>query len=237
VNSVFDEGNELSERLILWDIDGTLLKARRQGGLPLHLEVARNLGSKLSTIPFESAGLTDSDIIEQLLSLSGNNCDSGALKIALHELDELSVQSDLTTIFEVLPGVVEALEYMKSNSWDIGVLTGNTFRRAMSKIEKIELTGFISQKFIFTCNPGESREDIAKRAHSVLQNFDVQKTTIIGDTPADIFVARQVGYNAISVATGKFDLENLARHKPDLLLKNFHSSLTKVAEFFNSQGN
>ena len=237
INLKSTERAKLSEKLILWDIDGTLLRAKRKRETPLHLEVARNLGLKISVIPFESEGLTDSDIMEQLLSLNGKNLNPRTLKAALDELDELSSQSDEDTTFEIFPGVVEALEYMKSNSWDMGVLTGNTFKRAISKMEKSKLERFFDHRFFFTCNPGESRVKIAIRAHSILENFGIRQATIIGDTPADIYVARRVGYQTISVATGRFSLNNLAVHKPDLIIENLDSSLTRVAEFIKSQSN
>ena len=221
--------------LILWDIDGTLLRAKRIREWPLHLEVARSFGSILSTIPFSSEGMTDSDIMSRLLSLSKNSRDSRTLKSSLTYLDQMSNQADSDTVFEVFPGVVNTLEYLTANSLESGILTGNTYNRARSKIERSNLARFFNKDFIFTCNPGESRKDIASRAQQVLQDFEIQIAVIIGDTPSDIHVARQIGYKVISVATGKFQLNDLALHQPDLLIENLDASIQTISTFINSQ--
>jgi len=229
----FQERIELSERLILWDIDGTLLKAKRRGTIPLHLEAVKGHGTELSTIPFEASGMTDSDIIESLLFLSGCQPDYDKLVLVLNELDKLSAQSDLVSLFQVFPGVVETLEFMESKNWDLGILTGNTLSRANSKIEKSGLMKFINPKFLFACAPGETRVAIANRAKTVIRDFGFQKVAIIGDTPADIYVARQVGFQTIAVATGKFSSEILELHKPDLIIQNLRGSEAEFVEFFN----
>lgn len=223
--------------LILWDIDGTLLRAQRNREWPLHLEVARSFGSILSAIPFSSEGMTDSDIMSRLLSLSKNSRDTRTLTSSLTYLDQISNEADANTVFEVFPGVVRTLEYLAANSLVSGILTGNTYNRARSKIERSNLDKFFNQDFIFTCNPGESRMDIANRAQRVLQDFEINMEVIIGDTPSDIHVARHIGYNVISVATGKFQLDDLALHQPDLLIENLDASINTISTFINSQNN
>ena len=227
----------MSEVLILWDIDGTLLRAKRFREWPLHLEVARSFGIKLSSIPFSTEGLSDSDIMSQLFALSKNPRDIKALQESLTYLDLISQQSDSETVFEVFPGVVEMLDFFAVNDIDSGILTGNTYNRARSKIERSNLANFFNQDFIFTCNPGESRKDIANRAHNDLQHFGIDLALIIGDTPSDIHVARHIGYNVISVATGKFQLNELAIYEPDLLIENLNESIQVVSTFIASLNN
>jgi len=231
---IFVERDTLSERLILWDIDGTLLKTSRQGTIPLHLEVVRNLGSNFSSIPFETAGMTDSDILHRLLSLSGLRRGARVITSALEELDRLSNLSDKETHFQILPGVVDTLEQLRLTSWKSGVLTGNTFMRANSKIGKSQLSRFFDEKYFFTCLSGESRQDIAYRVRKNLRALQVKMVVIIGDTPTDIEIARKVGFQVVAVATGKFNSEHLKRNKPDLLVDGLESSGFQVIEFMHS---
>ena len=232
---MFDERAKLSEKLILWDIDGTLLKTSRQRTIPLHLEVVRNLGSNFSSIPFETAGMTDSEILNRLLSLSGLRRGARVIKSALDELDRLSNLSDNETHFQILPGVVDTLERLRLTSWKSGVLTGNTFLRAKSKIGKSELSRFFDEMYFFTCIAGESRQDIANRVRTNLMALQIKMVVVIGDTPADIEMARKVGFQVIAVATGKFSSDELKRNKPDLLIDGLESSGIEVIEFMLSQ--
>lgn len=226
----------MTEKLILWDIDGTLLKISRQGAISLHLEVAKNLGSSLSSIPFEASGMTDSDVIGRLLELSGLGRDFGMMELALDQLDILSEKLENQTNFEILPGVSDMLARLRLNSWRNGVLTGNSMRRALSKINKSDLSSFFDSRFIFTCNPGESRQDIAIRVHKNLNKLQITTVIIIGDTPADIEIARKVGFQVVAVASGKFSSDELGRYQPDLLINGLESS-SEVLEFIQSQGN
>lgn len=226
----------MTENLVLWDIDGTLLRISRQGVIPLHLEVVKNLGSNLSSIPFETSGMTDSDVIGQLLELSELERNYEVMKFALDQLEELSDKSDNQAIFEILPGVSDILESLRLSSWKNGVLTGNTSRRALSKINKLELSSFFDPRFIFSCTLGESRLDIANRVHSNLNKLQINRVIIIGDTPADIDIARKVGFQVVAVASGKFSSDELRQYQPDLLIDGLESS-TEVLEFIRSQAN
>lgn len=224
----------MTDKIVLWDIDGTLIESSRQSTIPLHIQVVRELGSKLISIPFEAAGMTDSEIIDRLIRLNGTNPNPTVIKTALDNLERLSKEADYSTKFSVLPGVVEILESLILSSWKNGVLTGNTLGRASSKLSKSNLAKFFDAKYIFTCLPGESRQEIADRANAYLLRSGINNVIIIGDTPADIEVAHNVGFRVIAVASGKFSCEELDRFNPNLLLKSLEDAIYKVKDFINS---
>ena len=45
-----------------------------------------------------------------------------------------------------------------------------------------------------------------------------REIVVVGDTPRDIACARAGGARAVAVATGNFTREQLAQHRPDVLL-------------------
>ena len=53
---------------------------------------------------------------------------------------------------------------------------------------------------------------------SALHGSPIERTIIVGDTPADIECARVNGLTSLAVATGPYNVETLAEHRPDFVL-------------------
>jgi phosphoglycolate phosphatase len=54
-------------------------------------------------------------------------------------------------------------------------------------------------------------------ARSLVGTVDLERTFVIGDTPADIACGISIGARTIAVATGPYSLEALRRSSPSLL--------------------
>ena len=82
------------------------------------------------------------------------------------------------------------------------------------------LADFFTEEYLFGCEFGDSREQIANKARLHLSKKGESKVFILGDTPHDIMAARLSQFPVISVATGDFSFEELSNHNPDLLLRD-----------------
>lgn len=219
--------------LILWDIDGTLLSTQRPSNINLHQKVIEDCGFGKIDVSFETQGVSDWEIIFRLLSSGLRLSNQIEMRQIFEKLDFLSQQFDEETIFLAKPGVTNFLEHFKSNKWILGILTGNTKTRTSAKLKQVSMTKYFNSDYIFACEISEKRIDIARRAKNYADSKNLETIVIIGDTPFDISVGREIGAKIISVATGKYSKNDLRSHKPDLLIENVEVSGHEILQFLN----
>lgn len=227
------EEDKLSEitGIILWDIDGTLISSKRSSNIMLHQSVLKNLGFRLVEPEFETQGVTDWEIINRLLLSIQYRANDEEMAQYLHKLDSLSRAADEETTFLPLPGVVNFLDSFKSNFWKLGILTGNTSKRTVAKLEKAGISQYFNLNDIFSCQNKERRIDIAFRAQQYITANNISKVVMIGDTPSDIFIAKGIGAKVVSVATGKYSISELESFEPDLLIDDLQKCHRKLNDF------
>jgi phosphoglycolate phosphatase-like HAD superfamily hydrolase len=214
------------DALILFDIDGTLLRP----GDPNHawalLEAFRRtygLEPELDGVPL--AGMLDAQITRLLLSKHAIDQAQAeqripAMMTLMGELYEHSMTGQ--TLHErLLLGVPEAVEAVAGRGWAMGVLTGNA--RSVAKV-KLEAAG-LGRLFAI----GAFGDHALERGHLVEvahdegeritgRRFPPAATVLVGDTPRDIDAARHAGARAVAVATGRYTTGELFTHEPDALL-------------------
>lgn len=206
--------------VLLWDIDGTLVRVKRTDSSSPHKNVLKNLGILLNDSETRLSGRTDFEIFLELTKEISGYVDESIFISAFKDLDKESLRLDKLSTFNLLPGVVEMLNCLTSKGWKHGILTGNTLTRLKAKIEESRIVNFFVEEYLFGCDFGDSREKIASKARLYLNEKSQSKVFIIGDTPYDIIAARSASFSVISVATGDFSLEELSRHNPDLLVRD-----------------
>ena len=211
------------EILVLFDIDGTLVTKTKENNRSMHTE-ALSIEKPLK-LTLELAGLSDWDCLKILSKNTIVNSNTIENLFEFFETLELNVPH---YTFESLPGVTEFLEYCTFNGVRVGILTGNTFRRAQKKLVSAGLYSYFLQEFMFCCEKGESRLDIAKRA---VQNSHNMNCIFIGDTKHDISVGNALNIPVIAVATGTTSSAELIKEQPALLVGNFKSNNKEIISF------
>jgi phosphoglycolate phosphatase len=207
----------------LFDIDGTLISSGGAGKRALEKALASEFG--IDDRPIEKlllSGRTDRAILRDLFRLHALEESAGNLQRLLagylHHLPACLAASQ----GRVLPGIVALLEHLRADGRvAVGLLTGNVRDGARLKLghfgihHHFEFGGFGDVHL--------DRDDVAREALQAIHgrfNGSVapERIWVIGDTPLDIRCARSIGARAVAVTTGWHSAEELAGHRPDLLL-------------------
>jgi phosphoglycolate phosphatase-like HAD superfamily hydrolase len=217
-------------RILLWDIDGTLIRSARRGAfkdytVPM-LEGVFGTAGRLPEMTV--SGMTDLQIVAEALRDEGFT--PAQIRGRLDELRERYMQemervtSNDDKFFYPLPGAREVLEATsKHPRYHNALLTGNIEPAAHLKMKLVGLSDFFNLPGAFG-DESHNRSDLpalaAGRINAQL-NLDLAPAQfiIIGDTPNDIACARHFGAKAVAVATGRMHpASDLLPCKPDALL-------------------
>ena len=209
-------------KLLLWDIDGTLLFGDHAGERALLVALHRVFGIAGSLEHVDIAGRTDRYITENLLRVHGIEPTAETVHDFLEGYLAALPEEMPRGRPRLLPGIVAILEAVAARP-DLaqGLLTGNLQRGARLKLEPFG----VWQYFPFGAYADDSihRNDLGphalrRAAAHHASEFSPDRTYIIGDTPHDIACARAIGARAIGVATGRYGVNELAAHGADLVL-------------------
>jgi phosphoglycolate phosphatase len=224
----------MQKHLILWDIDGTILRAAGAGMKALHSALPDVFGLTGSFAGIDFAGRTDVWIIRQIFARFGIE-DTPANRARyidgyIAALPGILKSSGAT----VLPGVSEILIRAADHPGVVqGLLTGNLRRGAETKLGYHDLYHYFPIGAF--ADDSEVRNELGPvalrraRDHWGLE-FPSSRVWIIGDTPHDIHCARAVGARVLAVATGASKVSDLTVHNPDALLEH----LGDTAAFWNA---
>jgi phosphoglycolate phosphatase len=226
-------------RLILFDIDGTLL---REGMAP-KIAFARALRETYSTTgpvgEFKFAGMTDPECVSAIMRLAG--VEEATIRQRRPEclrryVDHLAVEMQSHDGARLFPGVRELLERLnKLDDVLVGLLTGNIVRGAELKLRRWNIQDY----FRFGAY-GDDHEDRTVLAQIALEKaralagrpFTGADTTVVGDTPKDVACARAIGARAVVVATGTVGRADLIQSSPDVILDSFENHEAALRSLF-----
>ena len=207
------------KRLLLWDIDGTLISTGAAGHRAIELATAQRFGGDLEGV--EIAGRTDASIAHQILTKYGEPITEESMGSLLDLYLELLALELPRSKGQVLPGVLELLKRSKRHPETVlGLLTGNLKRGAQLKLEHYQLWHFFA--FGAFADDHHDRNQLGgfalTRAHEGTgAKFLPAEVDVIGDTGHDIACGKAFGARTIAIATGSWTRERLAEFAPDFL--------------------
>ena len=224
-------------KIVLFDIDGTLLLSGGAGRASMEVSLRDHFGT-VGPVDYRYGGKTDKLIVRETMRLAG--FDDAAIDARMDTVIERylgGLRAELSNGKKhayTLPGVrpiVDAVE--AADDLVLGLLTGNVILGAELKLNAVGLAPARFRVGAF----GSDHEDrpmlppIARDRASAFLGQDVsgERLVIIGDTPADIDCGRGVGARAVAVATGGFSVEELASHGPVATLSDL-SDTARVLE-------
>jgi phosphoglycolate phosphatase-like HAD superfamily hydrolase len=212
-------------RLILFDIDGTLLAADGAGARALRAALHAVYGSTGATGGYSFAGRTDPEIVRDLLRGVGRaeeEIEAGLERLWPLYLANLQEEVRRQPV-HALPGVPQLVERAHEAGGEVlvGLLTGNLERGARIKVEAAGLDFSRFRVGAFGSDHAERPELPAiavQRAWALTGvGYRGKEVVIIGDTPRDVACGAHLGVRTIATATGSFGVEALAQCGPDHL--------------------
>ena len=212
-------------RLVLWDVDGTLLRTNGIAQQAFDVAVAHVLGRPPGDHEVRMSGKTDPLIALEILAFAGLAADE-ALRLLPDVLgwleEELAAAKDLVREQgHVLPGVVEVLADLHDDPAVIqSVLTGNTAANAAVKLQAFELDRWLDIEVGAFGSDRHQRDELVPIALERVERLrgrilGAADVWVVGDTPRDLACARAGGARCALVATGQFGADELRDLGPD----------------------
>ena len=224
-------------RLVLWDIDGTLVDTSGHGRDAFEDAFAQVLGRPATLGDIAMSGRTDHSIALELLEINGEPVADERLPEIFTALSgALDARRDgIARDGRVLPGVPEVIAALAAReNVAQSLLTGNIEPNAHVKLTALGLDGLLDMEIGgYGSDSGIRPElvDVARRKAREVRGLDVERTdtVLIGDTPLDVHAAHQNGARAVAVATGKFSVQELLGTGADAVLPDVSDVNAAVA--------
>ena len=232
-------------KLILFDIDGTLLWSDGSGRRAMERALLEVFGKVTGPPGYRYDGKTDQQIVREVMRHNGRDdvyIDERMDKLLLRYLagleHELLDRSRGPHLFAGVPELLDALEARKDVT--LGLLTGNLREGAALKLRAVGI-GFERFKIGAFGSDHEARTDLPalaqRRAREILGlDLSGDSLVVIGDTPADIECGRSIGARAIGVATGRFSTLELTRAGAAAVLEDFKDTEASVRSILSDGG-
>lgn len=211
-------------RILLFDIDGTMVAGAGAGRNAMEEAFEALYRKPIVIESHRLSGRTDRGIGLELLRehrfAHPENEEAELARVFEAYLERLPHRLRQTP-GRLLPGVTEILNRLRPQpGLSLGLLTGNLKQGARHKLDSFGLSEFFA--FGGYGDRHEDRDDVAREAMREVprEAGTPREVWVIGDTPLDIRCARAIGAKVLAVATGGHPREELAGHRPDLLLDN-----------------
>lgn len=207
-------------RLVLFDIDGTLVHTGGAGVKAFAKVFATEFNAREGFEKLKFAGRTDVSLVREFfhhhkIPDTPENF-TRFFDRYVFWLDHILTHSKT----ETCPGVREFIRDLKSLPQPplLGLLTGNIVLGAEIKLRHFDLWKEFSTGAF--ADDDENRDEIAAIAkkrggRAIGKNLRDDEVLVIGDTPLDIRCGRAIGAKVLAVATGGATLEELTHHAPD----------------------
>src|SRR3954468_24869686 len=219
-----------SPRILLFDIDGTLVATGGAGAVAWRIAFEELYGVPADIGQYTDAGMTDPDVGGKTFAavLGRKPTPHELTSLIQRRLEHLPEAVAASKGYKVLPGVPERLRQLSRAGHLLGLITGNGDGAAHVKLARADLNRWFT--FGAYAGAGSARAGIGREAVApgeAMFGEDVPNTEIfvIGDTPLDIEAAHAVGCTAVAVATGHYDVAALRDAGADHVLATLEEEL------------
>lgn len=217
-------------RLVLFDIDGTLLHTNSVGirAFTKTLELEFNIPNGTAGLKF--AGRTDTGLVRELFVKHGIEVSKKNFRAFFDCYTDLLARMLAETGGEICPGASDLIAELQKMPQPptLGLLTGNIRLGAEIKLRYFKLWDtFVTGAF---ADDHEDRNQIAAIAHQrgcelLGEQLRGDQVVVIGDTPHDIACGRAIEAKVLAVATGISPLTELESLRPEWAVPD----LTKIS--------
>ena len=217
-------------RILLFDIDGTLVSTGGAGAVAWKQAFDELHGIPADIGEFTDAGMTDPDVGAQTFEavMQRKPTPRELAQLIQRRLEHLPEAIAASEGYRVLPGVSERLRQLSRDGHLLGLITGNGDGAAFVKLSRGDLVRWFT--FGAYATAGVERAGIVRRAverGEAMLGCDVPNSDIlvVGDTPLDIEAAHTADCTAVGVATGHYDAAALREAGADHVLETLEEEL------------
>jgi phosphoglycolate phosphatase len=219
---------EHSPALVLFDIDGTLLRrAGQHHREALVKAIRRTTGVETTTESVPVAGMLDRDILTVMMTRAGMKPGEirGAMPEVVKRAQSIYVSNSPVLARKVCPGVRRLLGRLERRGAVMGLVTGNLTRIGWRKMDRAGLRPYF--RFGAFAELAKDRAGLVRYAirHARREGWIARGSSIsmVGDHPNDVRAAQANGIRSVAVATGLASMEELQACRPDLALPDLRS--------------
>jgi phosphoglycolate phosphatase len=206
-------------KLVLFDIDGTLIRSGGAGVQAFERTFTEIFGMKEATRRMKFAGRTDVSLVREAFRLFEVDPNESNFQKFFEHYPNFLEEMLKSCKGGVCEGIMPLLDDLKSvpEKPALGLLTGNVRRGAELKLRHYNLWHhFTTGAF---ADDHEDRNCIAgvaqKRGEEALgQKLKGEEIVVIGDTPLDIACGQSIGAKVLAVGTGEYGRAELAKAQP-----------------------
>jgi phosphoglycolate phosphatase len=219
-----------AKRLLLFDIDGTLVRAGPVGAAVFDRAIEAVIGE----VPAERvrmSGKTDPQIVREYLALVESDDPSHLPAVLAHLEQELAAAAaQIAADGHTCPGVPELLAALAGDDrLHLSVLTGNIAPNAVVKLAAFGLEKWLDLEAGAYGSDHEDRKALVPIALDRLASLRGIRLTpeevwVIGDTPRDYQCAEAVSAHCLLVATGSYGQEELVPLGADAVLADLSNT-------------
>jgi phosphoglycolate phosphatase-like HAD superfamily hydrolase len=212
--------------LVLWDVDGTLVRTRGLGSLAFFLAFEEVIGHRpAEEARIHMAGMTDPQIALEMLRRMDVADPAAVLPDVMAALARAlaGLEGRIAAEGLVLPGVPEAITALSACP-DVAqtLLTGNIVANARVKLGALGLGEGIEFDLGAYGDDHHDRDALVPIALARLAEAgkaaDPSRSWVVGDTPRDLACARAGGVQCLLVATGDYTVEDLGSLGADAVM-------------------
>ena len=222
-------------RLVLWDIDGTLVQAGEVGRdifTEAFQAVVGRAPDQVAARTLAMAGRTDPEIALEFLA--AHEIAEGATHLpAFSEALVTALAAKAALIRErgrALPGARATLAALGRTEGVVqSLLTGNVEPNALLKLASFELDGYLDFEVGGFGSDHHHRPSLVEVARTKAEAkygtaFAGPATVLVGDTPLDVAAGRAGGARVVAVATGPYGVEELESTGADAVLADLRDT-------------
>lgn len=209
-------------KIILFDIDGTILRTNGAGRRAMERALIDAFGTA-GAARYRYDGKTDRQIVRELMRAAG--FDDATIDMRMQDVidayvrllhEELRDGVAHVSCYVGVEPLIDALETRGDRV--VGLLTGNVEPGAFAKLAAV---GLAQARFRVNAFGSDHEERgqlpaiaLARARAALAAELNGDQLVIIGDTPNDIACGRGVGARCIAVATGNYRVSDLEAHSP-----------------------
>lgn len=206
-------------RLVLFDIDGTLIRSGGAGVKAFEQTFAEIFGLPSATRTLKFAGRTDRSLVRECFLQHQVETSEANINRFFEHYPRFLEQLLQTSRGAVCEGIINLLQALNTTADRplLGLLTGNIRRGAELKLRHYHLWHHFETGAF--ADDHEDRNCIAaiakQRGEAILKRtLSGEEIVVIGDTPLDISCAQSIGARVLAVGTGEYKKDQLMEYKP-----------------------